>query len=46
MRNNDVKEIIIYDLNIDFNVSEFKFGYVLFNGIFVVLDWGKECIFF
>lgn len=45
LRNNDIKEIIIYDLNIDFNLSEFKFGYVLFNGIFVVLDWGKECIF-
>lgn len=45
LRNNDVKEIIIYDLNIDFNLSDFKFGYVFINGMFVVLDWDKECVF-
>lgn len=43
---NDVKEIVIYDLYIDFNLSNFMFGYVFFDGMFVVLDWDKECIFF
>lgn len=45
LRNNDVKEITIYDPNTDSNLSEPKFGHVLLNGTFAVSDWGKECIF-
>lgn len=39
LRDNDIKEIVIYDLNLEFKISDFVFGYVLFNGMFVVLDW-------
>lgn len=46
LRGNNVKDIVIYDLNINFNLSDFMFGYVLFDGMYVVLDWGKKCVFF
>lgn len=46
LRSNDVKEIVIYDLNIDFNLYNFMFGYILLDGMFVVLDWDVGCVFF
>lgn len=45
LRGNDVKEILIYFLSIILDLDILMFGYVFLNGMFVVFDWEKCCVF-
>ena len=44
-RDEDCKEINIYDPNTTSNLSNPSFGHVLRNGMFAVSDWDKNCVF-
>lgn len=45
LRDNDIKEIVIYDPNSESKISDPVFGHVLLNGMFAVSDWNTQCVF-
>lgn len=45
LKGNDVREIVIYYLYVELGLGVLMFGYVFLNGMFVVFDWEKCCVF-
>ncbi|XP_061182526.1 E3 ubiquitin-protein ligase TRIM56-like [Saccostrea echinata] len=46
LENSKIKEVVITDPNKAGKLSNPKFGHVLTNGMFVVSDWNRDCVFF
>lgn len=45
LKDNDIKEVAIYDPNAKSNLRKPSFGHVLLNDMFAVSDWDKKCVF-
>lgn len=45
LRNNDVKEIAIYEPNRQSHFRNPRYGHVLINSTFAVSDWDEKCVF-
>ena len=46
LKDDQLKEITIHDQHSTSNLSKPMFGHVLNNGMFVISDWDKNCVFF